>query len=843
MTTYNTGNPLGSPAVKDLYDNAENFDRALNDPIAVNWTDRLGKVRLSWTGMDRQFRGFLDASSEAFQQFLISSGYEDIGDYAPGLQITSRNQIFRKDGELYRAGAALDLPYTTSGDWGTEGASFVSVGDAALRQELSYRLPVDVLVHGAVGDGTTINDAAFQSAELASDVIYVPEGEYRLSTPMALGYTAAYYGPGVLKFDNAEWWRRGGSSGSPSVQERYTLFYEYEGAPGPAPADNGISITFDGVAQPITWLDKFTVLAPGSTTSTAVIINILNGRLRLGPTPEQVRSYNAFGSGGHHVQPSLPSPTTTPVPGMNNVSDGPRTLMNLRYGANNTGYGSRVLTSLEDGENNTGMGFQVLYRAKGSGNSAFGSIALEWLTTGNDNSAFGLGAGGGVTTGSGNSFFGVEAGAEAQAISNNCAFGQRALGNGGPLATYQNCVAMGTFAMDFNKASSSTGIGYRSLNGELSGGTTGEGNTALGAFTGRFIRAGAGNLLAGVAAGIQLRDGSNNTLLGYESGNALTNNSEITAGGYQALKVLTTGIRCTAFGTYSQMTNVAGDGNTTVGWSTMKTGTGANNTVIGARGLETATTSGNVTTLGAEAGHLLSTGSAHVLGGYRAGRSLTTGNDSVALGADALQFETTGSQSTAIGRRALRLLQDGTNHLGISNATGLGFDAAVSGSNQVQLGNSATTTYVYGTVQSRSDQRDKSDIRGTVLGLEFIKSLRPVDYRWDMREDYTQEYEEEVTTNADGQRIFEKRTRRIPKDGSKKRERYHHGLIAQEVKEVADRLGVDFGGFQDHTVNGGCDVQSLGYDEFIAPLIRAVQQLAATNEALMERVAVLEARP
>ncbi|QYJ23441.1 hypothetical protein KYT87_09560 [Achromobacter sp. ES-001] len=148
MTTYNTGNPLGSVAVKDLYDNAENFDAALNDPVADSWVDRLGKVRQTWSGMERQFdgfmstadgefRGFMESSDEAFQQFLLSSGYQDLGDYSAGIQITSRNQIFRKDGELYRAGAALDLPYTTSGDWDEDGAYFLSVGDAALRQELA----------------------------------------------------------------------------------------------------------------------------------------------------------------------------------------------------------------------------------------------------------------------------------------------------------------------------------------------------------------------------------------------------------------------------------------------------------------------------------------------------------------------------------------------------------------------------------------------------------------------------------------------------------------------------------------------------------------------------------
>lgn len=44
MTTYNTGNPIGSTDPKDLYDNAEAFDRAINDSAAT-FTDRLGNER------------------------------------------------------------------------------------------------------------------------------------------------------------------------------------------------------------------------------------------------------------------------------------------------------------------------------------------------------------------------------------------------------------------------------------------------------------------------------------------------------------------------------------------------------------------------------------------------------------------------------------------------------------------------------------------------------------------------------------------------------------------------------------------------------------------------------
>lgn len=54
MTTYNTGNPIGSAEVKDLYDNAENLDIAINSPSADVWTDRLGQARKTWRGIQNE---------------------------------------------------------------------------------------------------------------------------------------------------------------------------------------------------------------------------------------------------------------------------------------------------------------------------------------------------------------------------------------------------------------------------------------------------------------------------------------------------------------------------------------------------------------------------------------------------------------------------------------------------------------------------------------------------------------------------------------------------------------------------------------------------------------------
>ncbi|MDQ5184071.1 hypothetical protein RCE24_23815, partial [Klebsiella variicola subsp. variicola] len=159
MSTYKTGNPLGSAAVKDLFDNAENLDFALNSLTALIWTDRLGKVRPSFFGMETSFLSQM-ASQESrftsqladqdtrFDTFIASSGYDIVGDYTVGtipegnpLTITEYNQLIRYNNELYKLTAATDIPFTASGKtdetWtATDSAHFVSVGDAALRQNL-----------------------------------------------------------------------------------------------------------------------------------------------------------------------------------------------------------------------------------------------------------------------------------------------------------------------------------------------------------------------------------------------------------------------------------------------------------------------------------------------------------------------------------------------------------------------------------------------------------------------------------------------------------------------------------------------------------------------------------
>ena len=178
------------------------------------------------------------------------------------------------------------------------------------------------------------------------------------------------------------------------------------------------------------------------------------------------------------------------------------------------------------------------------------------------------------------------------------------------------------------------------------------------------------------------------------------------------------------------------------------------------------------------------------------------------------------------------------------NCVLLGSNAVVTSANQVQLGDSATTTYAYGAVQDRSDVRDKTDIQDCTLGLDFINALRPVKYKWDYREDYARDLfpllnREDYESDEAYQSALEQQQndhcaffQNPVKDGSKTRNREHHGLIAQEFKQVLDNLGIDHAAYQDHSANGGMDVKSMGYVELIPNLIKAIQDISAKVESL-----------
>jgi hypothetical protein len=335
---------------------------------------------------------------------------------------------------------------------------------------------------------------------------------------------------------------------------------------------------------------------------------------------------------------------------------------------------------------------------------------------------------------------------------------------------------------------------------------------------------------------------SSNTVLGGGALNSNTTGTSNTGVGSSAVRWSTTTSHNTGIGANSLSgTSLTGGNNTAVGSLTLTYNTSGNsNVAVGYNALLDNTTGSENTAVGRSALDANTTGSENVAIGYGALTTSTTTSDSTAVGHIALA-NSTGQQNTALGSVALNGVTTETN------CTGLGYQAAVTGSNQVQLGNASTGTYAYGAVQNRSDARDKADIRDTQLGLSFITALRPVDFKWDYREDYRppilnrEDFEsDEAFKQAMQQWVEAADLSNLTHDGTHKRSRYHHGLIAQEVKAVLDTQGIDFGGYQDHSVKGGKDVMSIGYTELIAPMVKAIQELKAELDFVKAELAALK---
>ena len=424
----------------------------------------------------------------------------------------------------------------------------------------------------------------------------------------------------------------------------------------------------------------------------------------------------------------------------------------------------------------------------------------------------------------------------------NVALGARALSS---VTDAIENTAIGSFALQFTNTSRQTAVGYAALKAN----TSGLNNTGIGFKSLTLATTGRDNTALGFHSSLLNVNGNNNTSLGSQAAYSNINGSGNTS-----------------VGKHAGLNNDGGDANTYIGTSageldanpavtfsydaTTSVGSGTKvfgdySIAIGANA--TAGTSGSpLANASISIGSLSSVGvSASVLVGHN---SSITGTQSVGVG---YEVEVTGQQGTAVGyladakgyRNTALGSQAGVGFTGqlntfigataglqtvaYENCTLLGSNTAVTGDNQVQLGDSATTTYAYGAVQNRSDERDKADIRDTQLGLDFVKKLRPVDYKWDYREAYR-----EVDENGN---VIEHE-----KNGSRKRNRYHHGLIAQDVAQVINELGLDFGGYQDHSINGGDDVKSIGYVELIAPLIKAVQELSAKVDEQAAEISALK---
>lgn len=267
----------------------------------------------------------------------------------------------------------------------------------------------------------------------------------------------------------------------------------------------------------------------------------------------------------------------------------------------------------------------------------------------------------------------------------------------------------------------------------------------------------------------------------------------------------------------------AGTGNAFFGGSSGYSATGSHNSFFGGQAGRLATTGGYNSMFGYGAGQYNDNSQMNSFFGYLAGNAHEgLGSFNTILGAMSGHRNFIGTHNTFVGYNV--------DHVSnavftIDNSTAIGFEARVSASNQIRFGNGNVTS-IGGYVgwSNLSDGRFKKNITENVKGLAFITKLRPVSYALDLQKLYNH-------LNTDD----------IPLKQSEKSDAIiHTGFIAQEVEQAAKEAGFVFSGVD--APKNPSDTYALRYAEFTVPLVKAVQELAAQNEAMRKEIDAIKAQ-
>jgi len=357
-----------------------------------------------------------------------------------------------------------------------------------------------------------------------------------------------------------------------------------------------------------------------------------------------------------------------------------------------------------------------------------------------------------------------------------------------------------------NTTSSTTGIIYKAGNRFIH--NYGNSNLFMGQNSGNFYLTGSLNTTLGINTLTSNTSGSENVAIGVLSLHQNTTGYGNTAVGTSSLETNGTGYLNTSVGSYSLFFNSTGRENTAVGSNSLSSNSiGYQNTAVGSSTLLNNSIGRENTAVGSNSLLSNSTGSENSSYGYSSLHNNTQGfynsafgfrslfNNTIGIGNSAFGYASlgnmTGYDNTAIGYASGINITIGSNNTAIGSNTQVPYGTS---SNQVRIGNELVT---YAGIQVAwtvtSDRNLKSNIFSSNLGLGFITKLRPVSY--------TRKNDENAKTE--------------------------YGLIAQEVEEVLLQEGAENTGMLTVTDKGE---YQLRYNDLIAPMIKAIQELNEKSE-------------
>jgi trimeric autotransporter adhesin len=481
----------------------------------------------------------------------------------------------------------------------------------------------------------------------------------------------------------------------------------------------------------------------------------------------------------------------------NNTGFGKQSLLYSSTGNYNTAFGSSALAGNTSGQYNSSFGYSsASLNISGSENTSLGANPLSANTSGNRNLAAGYFSMAGNTTGNSNIAVGVRA--LYTNTTRNCvvAVGDSSLFFNGTNATQPDQAMMNSAVGSMALSSNTTGFGNTTAGRfSLANNTNGNSNTVLGTKASFFNITGSNNTAIGLISLYYSTSGSGNTAFGFGSLYNNTEGSDNTIVGMLSGFNSTTGCMNTGLGYYSLVYNISGTGNTSLGQQSLASNVSGNyNTAVGIYAL------------------------GYTYSDYNTGVGYNSGGG--------YSFD----RSTFMGAHAY---PEGNS---FTNCLAMGIDARVDASNKYVIGKwSVTSIGGYANWTTFSDGRFKKNVSENVPGLVFINRLRPVTNILDAKELSGHFDRSNNSELFSGNPKVTTETLETCKDGI-----VFTGFIAEEVMKAATQVNYNFSGIDVPVNENG--FYRLRYEEFVVPLVKAIQELNQRKEANIEAIRKLKQR-
>jgi hypothetical protein len=317
-----------------------------------------------------------------------------------------------------------------------------------------------------------------------------------------------------------------------------------------------------------------------------------------------------------------------------------------------------------------------------------------------------------------------------------------------------------------------------------------------------------------------------------------TTGTHNTATGWASNYYNSSGSYNSSYGTFSMFNNQTGSYNSAYGSSAIYSSVFGNyNTAVGFKSLWSCSYGDENTAIGAEALVLVKNTNSW---GYNTGVGIqalvttTTGLANVGAGSAAGMSNELGNFNTYVGSWA----NSSGYNTNFINSTAIGAGAIVTGSDMIRLGNVSTAgieaAIPWTTI---SDKRIKRNVKENVPGLAFIRLLTPVTYNLDIKPYYSIV---QINRKRDSSGNINNPNKR-QLDAEKEVESVlYTGFLAQDVEKAARSIGYDFSGVD--PARNKNDVYGLRYSDFVAPLVKAEQELHFKSDSLKSKLIELNER-